>query len=553
MFSTKSIGTRSLCWFLALLTLVTPNSQLIAQEAPPIDTTYLLPQACVVVSLRPQAMFNSKVFKMMPLEVLQAASVQYTGIDALQMDQLLVSVEPPGAGPPNYTVTLGFTAPVAGKLHPEITKSLEQQADSERPHFKNPKPLEPSLYFPSDNMILATPEATLQKFLAGGLKATESSLREKLLTAADDDLYVAVDFVPLRPLVNMSLMQQPIPQELQHLYMAPDLVKAVELRLNLSHPGTNELVVEANNAEDAEKLEQLVIKTSDLMIAQVAQQIAQLKSDPDPVQQAMGRYQERMILESKSALMPQRDGSRLFIFRQTADQQEGEMGTLTATAVTGILVALLLPAVQAAREAARRIASINNMKRIMLALLNYESATKAFPAHASYKDDKPLLSWRVHILPYLEQQELYNQFRLDEPWNSEHNKTLIAKMPELYLDPSSRWQPTEGRTHYLGVKGEGSFLNGTDKGIKMKQITDGTSNTIAIVQVNDDRAITWTKPDDWEFDAKNPMKGLAGSMHPGTSHAGLADGYIHAISKDIDPDVFKKLLTIAGGEEVEVP
>ena len=128
---------------------------------------------------------------------------------------------------------------------------------------------------------------------------------------------------------------------------------------------------------------------------------------------------------------------------------------LTMTAVSGILVALLLPGGASRREAARRSQSMNNMKNIMLALLNYESARKAFPAHANYSaDGKPFLSWRVHVLPFnLEQQALYDQFHLDEPWDSEHNKTLIARMPEFYLDPSSGRLPAEGRTALLGREG----------------------------------------------------------------------------------------------------
>ena len=200
-----------------------------------------------------------------------------------------------------------------------------------------------------------------------------------------------------------------------------------------------------------------------------------------------------------TAYLPKREGERLVIFRVSGAGDQANM--LTMTAVTGILVALLLPAVQAAREAARRSQSMNNMKNIMLALLNYESARKAFPAHANYSaDGKPLLSWRVHILPFMEQQALYDQFHLDEPWDSEHNKTLIPRMPEFYLDPSSGRLPAEGRTHYLGVKGEGMLFNGTDKGVVIESVSDGTSNTIAIVQVNDDRSTTWTKPDDWEPD-----------------------------------------------------
>jgi type II secretory pathway pseudopilin PulG len=279
---------------------------------------------------------------------------------------------------------------------------------------------------------------------------------------------------------------------------------------------------------------------------------ARLKADPDPVQQALGRYQERIMNDMATAYLPKREGEKLVLFRVTGGG--GQADAFTMTAVTGFLLALLLPAVQAAREAARRTTSMNNLRQIMLAMHNYHDAKKSFPSHANYgADGKPLLSWRVHILPYLEQKALYDQFHLDEPWDSEHNKGLISQMPAVFVDPSSRWQPVDGRTHYLGVKGKGMIFDGTDKGTDIRAITDGTSNTIMVVQVNDDRATTWTKPDDWELDEQYPLKGLAGSMHPGVFGAGYADGSIRNISESIDPTVFKGLLTRAGGEVVQAP
>ena len=190
-------------------------------------------------------------------------------------------------------------------------------------------------------------------------------------------------------------------------------------------------------------------------------------------------------------------------------------------------------------------------RSIMLAFHNYHDVKGSFPAHASYDNDgKPLLSWRVHILPFLEQQALYEQFHLDEPWDSTHNRQLISKMPHLYVDPSSARSLEEGKTHYLGAKGESFVFKGTEKGKPLAGIRDGTSFTIMILQVNDQRATTWTKPDDWELDPKDTLAGLSGSMHPGGFLAGFADAHIEFISEDIDPKIFQHLLTVAGGEVV---
>ena len=96
---------------------------------------------------------------------------------------------------------------------------------------------------------------------------------------------------------------------------------------------------------------------------------------------------------------------------------------------TLILIALLLPAVQQVREAARRTTSMNDMRQIVLAIHNYDAANLSFPPAKGRAGQE--LSWRVHILPYLDEMQLYEQFNLDEPWNSPHNLTLVDKMPEF--------------------------------------------------------------------------------------------------------------------------
>jgi hypothetical protein len=213
-----------------------------------------------------------------------------------------------------------------------------------------------------------------------------------------------------------------------------------------------------------------------------------------------------------------------------------------------VVTAMLLPAMSASRDAAQLAASINNMKGIMLAMHNYHDAKKRFPpAYKADKDGKPLLSWRVLILPMIEQVELYNQFHLDEPWDSENNKKLIAKMPPEFRSPSSK--AGEGKTNYLTVRGENTVFPGKE-GVRIADITDGTAYTIAIVEASDEKAVIWTKPDDYDFDSNNPVKGLA-ALHPSVILAGFADGSVRPLSALLDPDVIKGLFSRNGGEVVQ--
>jgi hypothetical protein len=201
------------------------------------------------------------------------------------------------------------------------------------------------------------------------------------------------------------------------------------------------------------------------------------------------------------------------------------------------MVALLLPAVQSARTSARRVQSMNNLKQHALAFHNFHDTHRGIPPRASVdKDGKQLLSWRVHLLPYLEQGNLYNQFKLDEPWNSEHNKKLIPLMPQVFLSPQSSNALQSGRTNYLAIDMKNSIWEVAKEGNRpvnsFAAITDGTSNTAMLVEADDSRAVTWTKPDDYEVDKKSPADGL-GSLFGNVFLMALCDGSVRAVSKQI--------------------
>ena len=211
---------------------------------------------------------------------------------------------------------------------------------------------------------------------------------------------------------------------------------------------------------------------------------------------------------------------------------------------------LLIMPIRQAREAARRSQCVNSLKQIGLAMHNYHSAHNAFPAaYSAGPDGKPLLSWRVHILPYLEQKALYDEFHLDESWDSPHNKGLVARMPPVYVCPSGgRAVAREGRTTYLTPRGPATSFPGA-RAIKIQEITDGTSNTILVVDAGDSAAVAWTKPDDWEVPADLAPRGPFGHHLAGTNFA-FADGSVRFIKETVAPQILKALLTRDGGEVV---
>jgi hypothetical protein len=215
-----------------------------------------------------------------------------------------------------------------------------------------------------------------------------------------------------------------------------------------------------------------------------------------------------------------------------------------------IAIGMLLPAVSKVREAAQRMSSINNLKQIALAMHNYNSTYGAFPAAAicDKKTGKPLLSWRVAILQYIEEEALYKQFKMDEPWDSEHNLKLAKNMPKIYFHPKAN-KPGDDKTHYRLFYGKGATFE-LNKSTQLTNITDGTSNTLMVVEAED--PVVWTNPNDLAFD---PTKALPKMLSiDGKFSAAFCDGSVRTFKMPIDPEILKLLIQKNDGKLIpEVP
>jgi RNA polymerase sigma factor (sigma-70 family) len=226
----------------------------------------------------------------------------------------------------------------------------------------------------------------------------------------------------------------------------------------------------------------------------------------------------------------------------------------------------------------QRQRSLNNLKQIILAFHNYNGAYGYFPANITSKDGKPLLSWRVAILPFLEEDSLYKQFKLDEPWDSEHNLKLLPQMPNVYR---VGFEPKEAtHTYYQGFAGPGTpfgpgradgagGIEGTAGGspaagggssppppsspakglrkpapLRIAQIADGTSNTLGVVEAGP--AVAWSKPADLPYDPKKPLPKLDGPF-TNVFHVSMMDGMALALRRDIDPKILRTLIVMDDG------
>ncbi len=264
-----------------------------------------------------------------------------------------------------------------------------------------------------------------------------------------------------------------------------------------------------------------------------------IKIDPAKIPSA---DQLRALLFPASSALAVDDQGISFVQRESVP-------SMTSPATSGVLVGLFLPAVQSAREAARRAQCVNNLKQIALASLNYEAANGAFPGNIVDKDGKPLLSWRVAILPYIEEAELYEKFKLDEPWDSPHNKPLLDEIPTIYHCPSDQY-PDPTLTNYRGFEGPRAMFEKGRK-VQLQDFLDGTSNTLMVVEA--EAGVPWSKPDDLPFDPEAPPSPSlygAGSKHPGGFNAAFADGSVRFLKRSINSMLLKALITRDGGEVI---
>jgi hypothetical protein len=181
------------------------------------------------------------------------------------------------------------------------------------------------------------------------------------------------------------------------------------------------------------------------------------------------------------------------------------------------------------RAAATRQRSANNLRQLAIAMHNYADSNRSvFPPAAVYdKDGKALLSWRVLILPYIEQEKLFKKFRLDEAWDGPNNKKLLASMPKVYAPPVAG-KAKANETFYQAFVGPGAGFEGK-RGLRMPaDYPDGTSNTIMFVEAA--KAVPWSKPDDLPYDPKKPLPKVGG-IFGGGFHAAFFDGSVRFYRK----------------------
>lgn len=498
-------------------------------------------EAQVASFAAPRSIVTRPGMEMLPHEVITAAGTKGLGFDPLTIDVALTCVIVSDTQPLGGMVLHTIEALPKSGLLPEVR--TEAATVSGKSFQRAQSALEASHYRVDDHTLIVAMQPMLEKMLG---EKKGSPLRTLLAKASlKNDLTVVAALDPMRELIDHARQQVgEVPPPFQPLLKIPDHVELAQFTLNLQGGAAARLTFVSQDEAGAKELVRLLDMARAFGKQAALMQIASQPASDDPVEKAMQQYMRRLTEFQADQLKPMQDGKRVeFGFRSD-----------TGVATTGVMVALLLPALQTAREAARRAQSINNLKQIGLGILNYESAHKFFPQTGIRdKEGKPLLSWRVQILPYIDQMQLYKEFHLDEPWDSEHNQKLIPLMPGTYDSPNVM-MGTEGKTVYLAPVSPWSIIR--DKPTRIADVLDGSSNTILLVEANLEQAVIWTKPEDLSVSAEEPGRGLGG-LRAGGFLALWADGRGSMVSLEQAADLWNlftindQLSTTEGQPEIE--
>ena len=378
------------------------------------------------------------------------------------------------------------------------------------------------LCFLNPQTVLYAPEAVVKATIDRQGSAAASPLSAQLQALQDRDFAVAIDLAPVDAMSKSGQLELPIMAQ----FFAAPLLKCRYLSLAADINGGHLLQVNLVAADEAgaKQLHQMLnrLLTDGIAKAKAAKDDPSLPAEASP------------FLPLGEQIL---DGTKL--------TQTGDVLSLVVARPAGLedLPTLARPVIGEAAKKKRETTARNDLKQIGLAMHKYYDSYRNFPANDRGDAEAVGLSWRVHILPYLDAAPLYNEFHMDEPWDSEHNKALISRMPKTY------GASAEGKTSIHVFVGEGTPFGG--KPFSLSEVTDGTSNTILCVRAGEDTADIWTKPGGLTFDKADPLAALGniGDFF----HVGFMDGSVRRLPKTIDAATLGNLILHNDGNPVEIP
>jgi prepilin-type processing-associated H-X9-DG protein len=373
------------------------------------------------------------------------------------------------------------------------------------------------LHFTNSQTFAVMHKSLVEKYKKGPISDRKEGPASKALKLATEK-HIAVATVNFSALPNeilTALETQPQTRPFAPLFKATAVTFSGDLDTSINVEARF-ACENAKAANDAELSMKLLMKLAEQGLDSVLND-KKVVAEIGPLLPAVKEVQTSV----KNIKIATNDKEMTASFKIKADMSIGEMVKSTLDKVKG--------------DAAKAQGQ-NNLKQIALAMHSYHDANNGFPPAAICdKKGKPLLSWRVAILPYIEQAALYNQFKLDEPWDSENNIKLAKTLIKVYMIPGVT---KDGETNYRVFTGGGAVFDMVQQS-KIQEIADGTSNTLMIFESAE--RVPWTKPDEVAFDAEKDVKKLFLWKNDRTNIA-MCDGSVRSISNKVSEKTLKNVI-----------
>lgn len=516
------------------------NQKIAAADPLAVVLRHLPKEAFVAAATSPSKLPGMAGFQLFPFEVLKTVGLEEFGVDPMDVESVVAFATLPVDKPPlKFGCLFKLKNGNSSKLPWLSDMKPAKTADGKTYYSDSNGGAQPMCFFEFDDGVLfyGCKSALEQATSSDGISKLTAVLRQDKNRG---HLIAAMDVELVTPALKKVISEEgtpPLPPQLTSLLTIPADTQTIRFWLNLSEGFVVSLMLDSTDQVKATRNAAAVSKALEFALPFFKEGIKSEILGDEPMQVALRAYADRVTDIYYKKIQPRVvEDSVLVQF----DVLENQMGA--------VAFAFLLPAVEAARDAAQNTTGLNKLKQIGLAMHNYHDTHKKFPARANYdKDGKPLLSWRVHLLPFLEQDQLYSQFKLDEPWDSPTNIKLAAKMPDCYRNLNIK-DPT--KTMIMTLDGEGTFMEGKT-GLTFASFVDGTSNTIMLVEANPEKACVWTQPVDLPFDPDQPGDGV-GSIRPEGFHAALVDGSVRLVPATISEETLRRLMIRNDGKIVDL-
>lgn len=417
----------------------------------------------------------------------------------------------------------------------------------------NRRPAGPSYFQPDKRTVVFAYEKTLKRVLEGN--PPQSPLRELLagiqvgngftIAATAEGhaerveklkgaLRNQAEFAP--PPVQMAV---PLAEKVQGLVLVADLTNPTMLRLALEMK------------DDAAAKE--LWETADGGLGELKKQFAELRKGLEENPDGLPFLQGPDVKEALDLAARFVDG--MSVTREGSTQLLAELER--PAGLDEFVKAKAPAAIEAFKEQQRKSAALWNLKQVALAMHIYYDTFGSMPPAAPRHTDEHAgkTSWRVYVLPFVEEIAVYDAYHFNEPWDSERNKGYLARMPAVFDDETSNTD-SQGRTRIALVTGPGTAWEKQpegitlERGMRFQDIIDGTAYTIMLIQLPAELAVPWTAPQDFVLDPDDPFKGLGGKIPDEGLIVVTFDGAVHTLPPDTTPEKFKALCTHAGGEIV---